>query len=298
MKRSSRVDGPVRAAIVMDDTPGSMQTKRASIIEEAAADDRRLTQEGLRGLDDMVELASNLSRAQKDRERAIPREMSLPLGHPAKDRPLLEPDAVRVPFSQRQRQQRLHTMGAVWSDMKDAEYRSMDHLLRKPGEWQRLNGSLAEHVGDATQLSTRQQADVRRIDRTIQTYEQQSDRAHRVYANLTLPPAINRSNIKQFLGGQLEPGSTVYFDQYTFANHNLNEISQDGEYDPQRTVTFEIHTRRGMYAGQPGASNQNGHLLPRGMELEIAGIHEVTFQNPDGTRGTRLVIQAHDMSND
>ena len=64
----------------------------------------------------------------------------------------------------------------------------------------------------------------------------------------------------------------------------------------ERVAVFEISTRRGQYVGQSDSLDNTAHLLPRGMRLQVVGTHEATYQAPDGTTGSRMVIQLRDIT--
>lgn len=282
----------VRDSLALEHGVGTQQAKRGDIIDENTRVHNDDDREGLRDLDRMVEQSAGLSRAAKDNERVIPRDTTAPLGHPAKDRRLLEPDALRIPMSKRQRLERLHLEKSVVEEVSNARYQAVATLTEDRDTWKSLNGGLARNLGDVQALSKADQTRIQRVDRTIQAYEAGNDRGHRVYANVRLNRGINASNVEGFLDHNLEVGSTVYFDQYTAGSHNMHEI--ESKLKNGRDVVVEIHTRRGMFIGAPGNAQSNGHLLPRGMKLEVAGFNQVTYTRPDGTRGQRMCIQLLD----
>ena len=61
-------------------------------------------------------------------------------------------------------------------------------------------------------------------------------------------------------------------------------------------AVFEISTRRGVYLGHSDSQDNTAHLLPRGMAFEVIGTHEATWRAPDGTSGTRVVVQLRDIT--
>ena len=138
---------------------------------------------------------------------------------------------------------------------------------------------------------------VQRVDRAIQAYERANDRGHLVYSNVKLPDAINHSNVSGFLGNNFKPGTIVSFDRYTAGAHNLHQI-EPAHDAAQRTAVFEIKTRRGMYLGRSDGVDDTAHLLPRGIQLRVCSTHQATYQRPDGSTGTRQVIQLIDINDD
>ncbi len=61
------------------------------------------------------------------------------------------------------------------------------------------------------------------------------------------------------LPANLQPGSTVAFDQFTLTRHNLHETPG---HDSARHVVFEVVTSRGMYLGRSDSVEDTTHLLP------------------------------------
>ncbi|WP_394277274.1 hypothetical protein [Luteococcus sp.] len=279
------------AVIQVDQRAGSRHAKIADVVDVQTAVANIENRRGLQGLDRMTESYSSGTREQKDAARIFPRDTTSPLGHPKKDRRLLDPDALRTPMSKRQRLERLHAEKEVSSWHTEQQERAMRAMTGNPQVWNDLNGSLAESKGDIDALSPQQITHIRTIDGMIQDYEGVNDRGHRVYMNLEMPSYINSSNVESFVKSYMPEGTSVDFDQFTAGSHNLYEISDNTS---PRTVAVEIHTRRGMFIGEPGKSKSNGHLLPRGMHLEVADVHKATFVRPDGSRGERVLIQLVD----
>ena len=61
-------------------------------------------------------------------------------------------------------------------------------------------------------------------------------------------------------------------------------------------AVFELQTRRGAYLGQSDKKDNTQHLLPRGLEFEVVGVQEASYRSPDGTTGTRMVVQLRDVT--
>lgn len=283
------------SSLQIDRRTGSMEAKKADIISETLAKTNADIRQGLRDLDEMVERNRKATREQKDAQRGVPRDVTGPIGHPKKDRRLLEPDAVRVPMSKRQRVERLHKEIEVLESLTDDQFDNLNVMTSDPAAWQQMNEGLAANLGDVQNLPNDQIRQIQAVDQAIQAYEATNDRGHRVYTNIKVPWGVNSSNMAGFLNHYLPEGTKVNFDQFTAASHNLNEIS-DGV--GPRTIAVEIHTKRGMFIGEKGDSKSNGHLLPRGLELEVAGFNEVTYSRPDGSRGRRMCVQLLDMTAD
>lgn len=282
---------------VLDADRGSagLGAKVAEVLTPEAAGDRAESRAGLRELDAMTEGMGGLTRQQRDRERVSPRATTAPLAHPVMQRPLPGPQETRAPFSSRQKKARSKTRIAVQDEMPNAQYEAQTRLVTDPARWRATNDALSAAAGDVQELPEAEQARLRRIDRSIQAYERSNDRGHVVYANVQMPPQINRSNLAAFLGRNFAAGDAVAFDRYTFGTHQLHETSRDADGDTAgRVAVFEIQTRRGAYLGHSDSQDDTAHLLPRGMTFSVAGVHQATYAAPDGTTGTRMVVQLRD----
>lgn len=282
---------------VLDADRGSagLGAKVAEVLSVDAADQRTQTRAGLRELDAMTEGMGGLTRQQRDRERIAPRATTAPLAHPVMQRPLPGPQETRAPFSSRQKKARSKTRIAVQDEMPNTQYEAQARLVTDPARWRATNDALSAAAGDVQELPEAEQARLRRIDRSIQAYERGNDRGHVVYANVQMPPQINRSNLSRFLERNFAPGDEVAFDRYTVGTHQLHETTAHaGEDTAGRVAVFEIQTRRGAYLGHSDSQDDTAHLLPRGMTFAVAGVHQATYAAPDGTTGTRMVVQLRD----
>lgn len=275
---------------------GSVGTKVAKPVGLEEAEARGQDRAGLRELDAMTEGMSGLTRMAKDRERLTPRANTAELGHPRMRRQLPAPDQVRLPFSARQKNERSKDRVSTQAGMPKVQFQAQKQLVTDPGQWRTVNDRLSQEVGDVQALPEKDQEQVRRVDRAIRAYERRNDRGHVVYTNVQMPDHINHSNAQAYLDGIYEPGQVVEFDRYTAATHQLHETSGYLVDRSGRVVVMEMETRRGAYLGQSDKKDNTGHLLPRGMRFEYVGVHEATYQAPDGTTGTRVVVQLRDVT--
>lgn len=292
--RSRRVDPDY----VLDPDRGSSavaSTKQAEALRPEVHSDRKDDRAGARELDQAVEQMPGLNRQQRDRERAVPRDTTGELGHPRMARALPAAAEVRRPLSSRQRKARSVTKLAVQDRLPDTQHAALSRLVGQPQRWQDLNDALSDVTGDAQALEDDQRAAVQRVDRAVQAYERSNNRGHVVYANVQMPPAINRSNLDPFVRHNFKTGTVLEFDRFTAGAHNLHQV-EPGEQHAQRTAVFEIQTRRGMYLGRSDSVDDTAHLLPRGMRLRVAGTHLAHYQRPDGSTGQRHVIQLTDIT--
>lgn len=272
----------------------STATKVAKFTGAGDAYGRELDRAGFRDLDTRTEALPGLNRQQRDRARIYPRATPADLRHPRMERKLLDPRLPRLPLSSRQKKARSVARRTVADRLPQAQYDAQRRLVTDPRRWRRLNDQLSSTVGDIDAYPDADQQQVRRVDRSIQAYERVNDRGHVVYANVQMPPAINRSNLLEFSRHSFQAGDRIVFDRYTAAAHQLHEVTVP---DPAgRVAVFEIQTRRGVYLGGSDSVDNTGHLLPRSLQLEVTGVHEVSYRWPDGSSGRRVAIQLVDVT--
>ena len=244
----------------------------------------------------MTEGMSGLNRLQKDRERLFPRATNADLGDPRMRRRLPQAGDRRQPLSARQRNERSKDRLTTQRSMPLAQLRAQRDLVTRPERWRDINDQLSEQTGDIQAMSDADQGRVRRIDRSIQAYERNNDRGHVLYSNVRMPYYINHHNLPGFLRNNFATGTRVSFDRYTHATHQLHETVGYVQDRDGRVAVFEMETVRGAYLGQSDKRDNAQHLLPRGMEFEVVDVHEASYRAPDGTTGTRMVVQLRDVT--
>lgn len=242
---------------------------------EMRAQDRR----GLSELDAMTAASARLTSRQRQAAFVLPRDATAPL-NPAKSRRVPEYDEIRSPLSGRQMKERSRLKRQVQDAISAAEDRMLKSLVT-PQTWGRLNPQLSAVVGDIDQMSTRDRASVKRIDRVIARYEQGSDRDHVLYAVFSPPAGLTTSQLA---------GEVVHLDRFTIATHQLHEVkaTQPGN------MVFEIITRRGMYLGQSDGGDDTSHLLPRSMEFTVESVHDARYRDRNGNIRSHQVIRLID----
>jgi hypothetical protein len=267
--------------------------KRAAVLSRADALDRAGVRDGARELDEAVERLPGLTRQRRDRERAMPRDLTAPSPHPRMERALPDPETIRTPLSSRQRKARSVVKRGVQDDMPQTQYDTLRRLVADPRRRAALNNAVSDAAGDVQQLSDRDRAAVQRADRAIQAYERAGNRGHVLYANLELPAAAAAGHPVGRLRASFPPGTVIAFDRFTGTAHTLHEVEppSGGESMP----VFEIQTRRGMYLGRSDSVDDTTHLLPRGLRLRVESCHEAAYRRPDGSIGRRPVIQVLDL---
>ena len=274
----------------------SSTSKIARLIDTDVHADRSEARTGLRELDTMTEGMTSLSRLRKDRERLFPRGTPAELGDPRMQRRLPAGEDERNPLSARQRNARSKSRRGTQRTVPLVQLRAQRALVTQPDVWRQVNDQLSEQTSDLQALDEKDQEMVRRVDRSIQAYERRNDRGHVLYSNVRMPWYINGQNLPGFLRRNFSPGSRVAFDRYTHATHQLHETAGQVHDPDGRVAVFEIETRRGAYLGQSDKVDNTQHLLPRGMELQVAGVNEASYRRTDGSTGTRMVVQLRDVT--
>lgn len=283
---------------VVDPDRGSSSSaaKNARLVDADKHEDRTASRAGLRDLDAMTEGMSGLTRMQKDRERITPRGTTAQLGDPRMQRRLPQEGQERGPLSSRQRNERSKDRRDTQATMPLTQLRAQRELVTRPERWRDLNDQLSQNTGDVQALSEKDQEQVRRVDRAIQSYEQHNDRGHVLYNNVRMPYYINHQNLPGFLRNNFTPGDRVAFDRFTHSTHQLHETAGHVHDPDGRVAVLELQTRRGAYLGQSDKKDNTQHLLPRGMEFEVVGVQEAHYRTPDGSTGTRMVVQLRDVT--
>lgn len=258
-------------------------------------DARSSARQGLRDLDGMIQGSSGFTQSHKDAQRSYPRETTAPL-RPRTHRDLPHPDETRVPISGRQRKARSKAKNQALARTPATERREAERLLTDPEQWRRVNDELSTVTGDVhhDDVSDATRRTCQRVDRMIQRAERYNDRSHVVYTNGMLPE-IKPAGLRATAAHEFPVGEHVEFDRYTAAAHTMHEIQPEDRADEERSVVYEISTRRGMYMGHSAGGQSTGHLLPRATRYEIVGTHTATYVGPGGVLNERVVVQLRDI---
>lgn len=284
---------PNREVPVAVDVEGGVisarDVKAAREVAQDAMTEREFQRIANRVVDELRDDDTTLTRAARDRDRATPRDTS----HVDSDRlrgELPSRDEFRETLSGRQRKLRSAVKNKVMGAAPASQHAAIGSMLTSedPTEWRRINGGLHHAAGDVQQLADTDRAKVQRLDRAIQSYERLNDRTHRVYVAVDLPDTVADVTKPEDLPDSLQPGSTIAFDQFTLTRHNLHETPR---HDSARHVVFEVVTSRGMYLGRSDSVEDTTHLLPRGMQFDVASADHVAYATQSGGFNERLVIQ-------
>lgn len=288
---SSKTARPNREPVVFDVEGGAISSrdlKAAREVAETAMTAAAFHRLASRIRDELRDEDSALTRAARDRDRATPRDAS----HIESTRLRGELPAVegfRRALSGRQRKIRSATKNKVLAAAPATQRQAIHSMLTDEdnGEWRRINGALHHNAGDVQELSDSDRVKVQRLDRAIQSYEQENDRTHTVYVAVKLPDTFGDVKDEDDLPDNLRPGKKLTFDQFTIARHSLHEAPGA---DSHRHLMFEITTSRGMYFGHSDSVEDTTHVLPRGMPCEVVATGQAVYQDGNGY-GTRLVLQ-------
>jgi hypothetical protein len=275
-------------------SPARLASTRAEVMSSPEFADRAADRAGARDLDEAVEQMPGLTRAQRDRERAMPRDRTSPPPDRRMDRGLPGPDDMRRTLSSRQRKARSITKRAAQDSLRDTEYHALHRLVTDPAARARLNDALSDAAGDVQQLPDGARAQVQRVDRAIAAYERSSDRGHRVYVNLEMPDAVGGGHPLGVARAYFPVGTTISLDRFTGGAHTMHEVEPPG--GGESVPVLEIATRRGVYLGRSDSLDDTTHVLPRGFRARVVGFHTAVFERPDGTLGRRPVMQLQDIT--
>ncbi|ORX19450.1 hypothetical protein [Mycobacterium xenopi] len=278
--------------LVVDIEGGNISARDVKAAREIAEDvmtERDFQRLANRITDQARDEDTSLTRAARDRDRATPRDVSNVESERLRGQLPAEGEFRRA-LSGRQRKIRSALKHRVMAAAPASQHKAVRTMLtdEDPGEWRRINRSLHLAAGDVQQLADGDRVKVQRLDRAIQTYERLNDRTHRVYVAVQLPDTHTDVRRLRDLPVNLRPGAGVAFDQFTLARHNLHETPG---HDSDRHVVFEIVTSRGMYLGRSDSVEDTTHLLPRGMQFEIASASYATYETESGGYGEQIVLQ-------
>nr|WP_245845329.1 hypothetical protein [Mycobacterium simiae] len=263
--------------------------KAAREVAEDAMTERGFQRLANQITDELRDADTSLTRAARDRDRATPRDRShIESGRLRGELPPRE--EFRERLSGRQRKIRSAVKNQVMAAAPASQHAAIASMLTSedPTEWRRINEKLHRSAGDVQQLADTDRAKVQRLDRAIQAYERLNDRTHRVYVAVKLPD--NRGDITKpsDLPANLRPGASIAFDQFTLTRHNLHETPG---HDSSRHVVFEVVTSRGMYLGRSDSVEDTTHILPRGMQFDVASAEHVAYATRSGGFNERVVLQ-------
>ena len=163
-----------------------------------------------------------------------------------------------------------------------------------------LNEALRVAGGDPDGLPSNLRSRQEDIDRTIRTAETANTREHTVYVAADMSGLPGDTPDEKIASARtlIEDSQGAYpVNGYMFGAHDMSEAVNE---DNPSELVMEVKTASGVYLGNSdGGIHNTTHLVGRNRYLKPVGIQEgVPYERPDGTRGTRTVIQMVDVTPD
>lgn len=278
------------------DAPPAPHTRGTEWASEAAEAEREEIRGEARAT--AAAMSETLSEREADARREVPRTIT-DAANPRKDRALPPPDAERRMLSSNM-QKALNKQKVAWSnDLPKTRHAAVTRTVSSQKSLEGVNSALHDSVGVRSELRPATQRRVRELDRSIQDYERGNDRQHVVYSVLKSPK--DHGNSRNALRRSLERMSndpdddnprSLTFDGYIPATHSLGNVPEGDD------IVMEVRTRSGAYLGSSDTTPNSDHIVGRGRVLRPVGVHEVTYVRPDGSNGTRTVVQMDDVTPD
>lgn len=270
----------------------SHETQGEWIGEGAAAEaeaDRTLNRTDAEALDDMMTMS------ESDARREVPRlrEDSI---KPRKMRKLPQPGQERPMLSSNMKKDYSRTKRAWEQSLPKTRRRALDNTMRDSASLEGLNRALRGAHGTKSELPSGVRRRAESVDRAIQDYERTNERQHVVYTTLRAPK--DHGNSRNAVLSRLNEMSAdsesqpLTFDGYVPATHSLGNIEND------RDIVLEMRTKSGAYLGTSDTTPNADHIVNRGRSFRVVGVNEATYVKPDGSQGSRTVVQVDDVTDD
>lgn len=268
-------------------TTGSEWENQAESSEAEA--DRTLNRTDAGALDDIMTLQ------ESDARREVPRLRDDAV-RPRKMRKLPGSDQQRRMLSSNMKKEYSHTKRAWETKLPKTRRRALDGTMRDSASLEGLNRALRGSHGTKSELPSAVQKRADAVDRTIQDYERTNERQHIVYTTLRAPKdhGNSRNAVLRRLSemGDSPDSRPLTFDGYVPATHSLGNIEND------KDIVLEMRTKSGAYLGTSDTTPNADHIVNRGRSFQVVGAHEATYVKPDGSTGTRTVVQVDDVTDD
>lgn len=270
----------------------SHETQGEWITEGDAAEaeaDRTLNQTDAEALDEMMTMG------EADARREVPRlrEDSI---KPRKMRKLPQAGQERPMLSSNMKKEYSRTKRSWERSLPKTRRRALDNTMRDSASLEGLNRALRGTHGTKSELPPAIRRRAEAVDRAIQDYERTNERQHVVYTTLRAPRDHGNSRnavLRRLNEMSQDPDSRpLTFDGYVPATHSLGNIANE------KDIVLEMRTKSGAYLGTSDTTPNADHIVNRGRAFRVVGTHEATYVKPDGTRGTRTVVQVDDVTND
>lgn len=267
-------------------TQGEWESEGAAAEAEA---DRTLNQTDAAALDE------TLTMQEADARREVPRLRDDAV-RPRKLRKLPEPGQERRMLSSNMKKDYSQTKRSWETGLPKTRRRALDSTMRDSASLEGLNRALRGTHGTKSELPSAVRRRAEAVDRAIQDYERSNERQHIVYTTLRAPKdhGNSRNAVLRRLNemGANEESQPLTFDGYVPATHSLGNIDND------KDVVLEVRTKSGAYLGTSDTTPNADHIVNRGRSFRVVGTQEASFTRPDGSQGTRTVVQVDDVTDD
>lgn len=254
-----------------------------------AAGERALNQTDADALDETLTLQ------EADARREVPRLRDDNV-RPRKLRKLQGADQERQMLSSNMKKDYSKAKRTWEQSLPKTRRRALDNTMRDTAALEGLNRALRGTHGTKSDLPSGVRRRAEAVDRAIQDYERTNERQHIVYATLRAPKdhPLSRSAVLARLGdmGADANSEPLTFDGYVPATHSLGNVSNE------KDVVLEMRTKSGAYLGGSDTTANADHVINRGRSFRVVGTHDVSYVKPDGSRGTRTVVQVDDVTDD
>lgn len=237
-------------------------------------------------------LDETMTMREADSRRDVPRMRTDSL-NPNKSRAFPGRSAARSMLSSNRKKEYNRTKTGWQRSMPRTRYHASRQVLQDQEAFESINRSVASTVGVKSEMSPSVRRQVGRLDAAIQDYERHNERQHIVYS-YALPPQptdTSRQAMVSRYREMIDNQEPVTFDRYIPADHSMGNLQ-----DHPNDVVYEFRTHSGAYLGSSDTTPNAEHLIGRGHSFMPTAIQEdVEYTKPDGSRGTRTVIQMDDV---
>lgn len=240
-------------------------------------------------------LDETMTMQESDARREVPR-LRDDVVRPRKMRKLPAADQQRRMLSSNMKKEYSQTKRSWETKLPKTRRRALDQTMRDSASLEGLNRALRGTNGTKSELPSgvRRRADS--VDRTIQDYERTNERQHIVYTTLRAPKDHGNSRnavLRRLTEMSDDPEARpMTFDGYVPATHSLGNIENE------KDIVLEMRTKSGAYLGTSDTTPNADHIVNRGRSFQVVGAHEASYVKPDGSTGTRTVVQVDDVTDD
>ena len=239
-------------------------------------------------------LDDTMTMQEADARREVPR-MRTDAANPNKNRSFAGSTTVRGMLSSNMKKDYSRTKRAWVQSLPKTRRRAVERTMSDRASLEGVNRALHSTVGMKSELPSAVRRRIEATDRAIQDYERTNDRQHIVYATLQAPRPHGNSrtalrNRLAAMAADPEETQGLTFDGYIPATHSLGNVSDSAD------IVMEIRTRSGAYLGTSDTTPNSDHVVGRGRVLKPVGVHEVPYMTPEGSRGTRYLVQMDDVT--